>query len=134
LRSGDVEYRLRVPREWLKSPQKELEAKKLIHDRYVDEFARNLESAGLRPQRSAVTTEIGGGPAEGTRLRVMDSNPGGMDSYFRIISDRFVDLSVIGGDRDINRSAPAWDLVRNSIQVDGPPQAKPAATPATKKP
>jgi hypothetical protein len=130
LRSGDVEYRIRVPREWLKSPQKELEAKKLIHDRYVDDFVRNLEGAGLRPQRSAVTTEIAGGPAEGIRIRVMDSNPGGMDSYYRIISDRFVDLSVIGGDRDITRAAPAWDLVRGSIQVEPPPT--PSPTPAKK--
>ena len=129
-RAGDVEYRIRSPREWLKSPQKELEAKKLIHDRYVDDFVKNLEGAGLRPQRSPVTTEIAGGAAEGIRIRVMDSNPGGMDSYYRVISDRFVDLSVIGGDRDITRAAPAWDLVRGSVKVDGPPDAKPSPVPA----
>ena len=129
-RAGDVEYRIRSPREWLKSPQKELEAKKLIHDRYVDDFVRNLEGAGLRPQRLPVTTDIAGGAAEGIRIRVMDSNPGGMDSYFRVISDRFVDLSVIGGDRDITRAAPAWDLVRGSIKVDAPPEAKPSPVPA----
>jgi hypothetical protein len=131
-RAGDVEYRIRSPREWLKSPQKELEAKKLIHDRYVDDFARNLEGAGLRPQRSPVTTEMAGSAAEGIRIRVMDSNPGGMDSYFRVISDRFVDLSVIGGDRDITRAAAAWDLVRGSIHLEAPLEPKPS--PAKKTP
>jgi hypothetical protein len=133
-RAGDVEYRIRSPREWLKSPQKETEAKKLIHDSYVDGFVKELEAAGLKPQRSAVTTEIAGGAAEGMRIRVMDSNPGGMDSYFRVISDRFVDLSVIGGDRDITRAAPAWDLVRGSIKVEAPPEPKPSPTPAKKTP
>jgi hypothetical protein len=129
-RAGDVEYRIRTPREWLKSPQKELEAKKLIQDKYVDEFARNVEGAGLRPTRSEVTTEIAGANAAGIRIRVMDSNPGGMDSYYRVISDRFVQLSVIGGDRDIARAAAAWDLVRGSIKVDAPPI--PTPTPAKK--
>ena len=125
-RVGDVEYRVRAPREWLKTPQKEAEAKRLIQDNHVNDFVRNVEGSGLRPVRTAVTTQIAGENAEGIRIRVMDSNPGGMDSYYRIISDRFVQLSVIGGDRDITRAAPAWDLVRSSIKVEPPPTPTPS--------
>ena len=45
------------------------------------------------------------------------------------VSDRF-GIVVIGGDRDITRAAPAWDMVRGSIQVEPPPTATP--TPAKK--
>lgn len=130
LRYGDVQFNVRTPREWLKTPQKEAEAKRLIQDNYVSDFVRNVESAGLRPTRSAITTQIAGEPAEGTRIRVQDSNPGGMDAYYRVISDRFVQLSVFGSDRDIGKAAAGWDLIRSSIKVDGPPE--PTPTPAKK--
>src|SRR5438876_4989119 len=91
LAQGDVVIRIRTPREWLKTPEKEAHAKKLFQDQYVDEFASQLEQAGMHPKRSTVTTQIGGGDAAGARVRaVLDGQPGGLDSYFRIISDRLV--------------------------------------------
>src|SRR2546430_1453341 len=43
LSQGDVVIRVRSPREWLKTPEKEAHAKKLFQDQYVDSFgARNL--------------------------------------------------------------------------------------------
>lgn len=130
LGDGYAELRVRVPREWLKNPQKEAEAKRLIQDRYLDQFTDSLHQAGLRPTRSNATTEIGGGPAEGIRVRaVLDNLPGGMDAYYRVISDRFVQLSQLGAERDMSKSATAWDMIRNSIKVEPPPQAKPSAQP-----
>src|SRR6266481_3240241 len=77
LAQGDVVIRIRTPREWLKTPEKEAHAKKLFQDQYVDEFASQLEQAGMNPRRSAVTTQIAGAFAEGARVRaVMDREPG----------------------------------------------------------
>ena len=137
LGKGDVVIRIRSPREWLKTPEKEAHAKKLFQDQYVDAFTGQLEQAGLHPKRSTVTTQIGGADAEGTRIRaVMDREPGGMDSYFRIISDRLVNLSIFASDKDIVKVAPVWDMIRNSLMVEPPPQPKstPQPSPAKKKP
>src|SRR5712692_217594 len=133
LTQGDVVIRVRSPREWLKTPEKEAYAKKRFQDEYVDNFATQVEQAGLHAKRTAITTQIAGADAEGTRLRaVLDGAPGGMDSYFRIISDRLVNLSIIASEKDISKSAAGWDTIRNSLKVEPPPQPKPS--PAPKKP
>ena len=137
LERGDVVIRIRTPREWLKTPEKEAHARKLFQDQYVDEFSSQLEQQGLHPKRSAVTTQIGGGDAAGARVRaVLVGQSGGLDSYFRIISDRLVNLSIFTSDKDLVKIAPAWDLIRNSIKVEPPPQPKatPQPSPAKRKP
>ncbi len=133
LSQGDVVIRIRSPREWLKTPEKEAHAKKLFQDEYVDTFATQVEQAGMHAKRSAINTQIAGADAEGTRLRaVLDGAPGGMDSYFRIISDRLINLSIIASEKDISKSAAGWDTIRNSLKVEPPPQPKPSPSP--KKP
>jgi hypothetical protein len=134
-RDGFAEIRIRIPREWLKTPEKEAAAKKLIQDQYVDNFANQVEQAGMNPKRSVTpTTQISGAEAQGARIRaVMDGQPGGMDSYFNITSDRLVQMSIIGSEKEITKSAPVWDMIRNSLKVAPPPEAKPSAT-ATPKP
>ena len=136
-RDGFTEIRARVPREWLKTPEKEASAKKLIQDKYVDDFATQVEQAGLHPKRSTAATQISGADAEGARVRaVLDGEPGGMDSYFCVVSDRFVQLSMIGSEKEIAKSASVWDMIRNSLKVEPPPQPKstPQPSPAKGKP
>ena len=131
-RDGYAEIRVRVPREWLKTPEKEASARKLMQVKYVDDFALNVEQSGMRPRRSAVTTQIAGADADGARVRaVLDGEPGGMDSYFRIVSDRLVNLSILGSEKEITRSAPAWNTVCNSMKVAPPPQPTPSPSPKT---
>jgi hypothetical protein len=133
LAQGDVVIRIRTPREWLKTPEKEAHARKLFQDQYVDEFTSQLEQAGLHPKRSTVATQIGGGDAAGARVRaVLDREPGGLDSYSRIMSDRLVNLSIFTSDKDLVKVAPAWDLIRNSIKVEPPPQPKATPQPSPK--
>jgi len=134
---GDVVVRVRSPREWLRTPDKEAHAKKLFQDQYVDDFMAQLEQASLHPKRSTVNIQIAGADAEGMRIRaVLDGEPGGMDSYYRFLSERLVNLSIFASDKDIVKVAPGWDLVRNSIKVDPAPQPKasPQPSPAKGKP
>src|SRR5437764_9768734 len=46
-RDGYAQIRVRTPRGWLKAPDKEAAAKKLIQDQYVDGFANQLQKAGM---------------------------------------------------------------------------------------
>ena len=132
-RDGFAEIRIRVPREWLKTPDKEAAAKKLIQDQYVDSFASQLQQAGLTPKRSTAATQISGADAQGARVRaVMDGEPGGMDSYFNLTSDRLVQMSIIGSEKEIAKSAPVWDMIRNSLKVEPPPQPKASPSPKGK--
>jgi len=128
---GFAEIRIRAPREWLKTPEKEAAAKKLIQDQYVDSFVAQVEQAGMSPKRSVATSQISGADAEGTSVRaVMGGEPGGMDAYFRIVSARLVQVSIIGSEKEIANSTPAWDLIRRSLKVE--PPAQPKATPTPK--
>jgi hypothetical protein len=130
---GFAELRVRVPREWLKTPQKEAEAKRIIQDHYVEQFVDSVQQAGLHPTRAAATTEIAGGTAEGVKIRaVLGDEPGGMDSFYRVVSERFVQLSQLGSEREMTKSLPAWDMIRNSIKVEAPPQPKPSPQPSPK--
>jgi hypothetical protein len=134
LAEGDVVIRIRSPREWLKTPEKEAHAKKLFQDQYVDQFVASVEQAGMHPKRSPATAQLAGADAPGESVRaVMDGQPGGMDSYSRLISDRLVNLSTIGSEKDFAKSAAAWNLIRNSLKVEPPPQPKATPQPSPKK-
>ena len=132
-RDGYAEIRIRTPREWLKTPEKETAAKKLIQAQYVDSFASQLQAASMSPKRSTGTTQIAGADAQGDKVRaVMDNEPGGMDSYFNIIEDRLVQMSIIGSEKEIAKSAPVWDMIRNSLKIAPAPKPSPTPTPKGK--
>jgi len=130
LSQGDVTIRVRAPRESLKTPDKEAHAKKIFQDQYVDNFVDQFQQQGMQPKRSPVTTQVGGGDAEGIRLRVtMGGEAGGLDSYQRIISDRLVHISILGSEKEMTRDAAAWDMIRNSVKIAATPQPSPKAKP-----
>lgn len=134
LEQGDVIIRVRSPREWLKTPEKEAHAKKLFQDQYVDQFVTSVEQQHMTPKRSPSTAQIAGVDAEGVSVRaVMDGQAGGMDSYSRVISDRLVNISTIGSEKDFAKSAAAWNMIRNSLKVEPQPQPQPKATPSPTK-
>ena len=132
-RDGYAEIRIRTPREWLKTPEKEAAAKKLFQTQYVDSFASQLQQAGMSPKRATGTTQIAGADAAGDKVHaVMDGEPGGMDSYFNITEDRLLQMSIIGSEKEIAKSAPVWDMIRNSLKIAPPPKASPTPTPKGK--
>jgi hypothetical protein len=62
----------------------------------------------------------------------MDGEPGGMDSYFNISEDRLVQISIIGSEKEIAKSAAVWDMIRNSLKIAPPPKPSPTPTPKGK--
>ena len=132
LAQGDVVIRIRSPREWLKTPEKEAHARKLFQDQYVDEFSNQLEQAGMHPKRSAVTTQIGGSAAEGVRVQaVLGSEPGEAAIFWNTVGERLVVLTFFGPDKARKKATPTWDIIRNSLKIE-PPQPKPTPSPKGK--
>ena len=132
-RNGYAGIMVRAPRAAVDTKEKEDHAKQLIQEGFIQAWAKNFTDSGAKPERSVVTTEVAGGPAEGARLSArLDGEPGHVDIYWRLIGTRMVQLAIVGSDRDIKRSEAAWDIVRNSVKFDVAPA--PTPTPAKKNP
>lgn len=130
-RDGYATVIVRSPRGLVDAPEKEAHAKKLIQEGFVDAWVKNFESSGAKPERSTVTTEIGGGPAECTRLSAsLSGEPGRVDICWRVIEKRMVQLAIVGSTSDITRTTPAWDAIRNSVKIEPPPVPKPTPSPS----
>jgi hypothetical protein len=132
-RDGYAAIIVRAPRALVDTPEKESHAKKLIQEGFVDAWVKNFESNGAKPERSTVTTEIGGGPAECTRLSAsLGGEAGRVDVCWRLIEKRMVQLAIVGSSGDITRTTPTWDAIRNSVKVEPPPQPKASPSPKAK--
>ena len=132
-RAGYAGIMVRAPRAGIDTKEKEDHAKQLIQEGFVQAWAKNFADSGAKAERSVVTTDVAGGPAEGTRLSArLDGEPGRVEIYWRLIGTRLVQLAIVGSDRDIKRSEPAWDVVRNSVKFETSPA--PTPTPAKKNP
>jgi hypothetical protein len=132
-RAGYAGIMVRSPRAGIDTKEKETHAKQLIQEGFVQAWAKNFADSGAKAERSVVSTEIAGGPAEGTRLSAsLEGEPGHVDIHWRLIGTRLVQLAIVGSDRDIRRSEPAWNTIRNSIQFEVAPA--PTPTPAKKNP
>jgi len=132
-REGYAAIIVRSPRGLIDTPEKEAHAKKLVQDGFVDAWAKNFEANGAKPERSTVATEIGGGPAECTRLSAsLAGEPGRVDVCWRVIEKRMVQLAIVGSTGDITRTTPAWDAVRKSVKIEPPLAPTPSPSPKAK--
>ena len=131
---GNATIYVRSPRALVDSPEKETQAKHLIQDGFVDAWAKNFSDNGAKAERSTVPTEIAGGAAECTRLSAsLGGEPGRVDVCWRLVEKRMVQLAIVGSTRDVTRTAPAWDAIRNSLKVEPPPQPSPTPQPSPAK-
>ena len=135
-RAGYAAIYVRSPRALVDSPEKETQAKHLIQDGFVDAWAKNFSDNGAKAERSNVPTEIAGGVAECTRLSAsLGGEPGRVDICWRLVEKRMVQLAIVGSTRDVIKTGPAWDVIRNSLKIEPPPQPTPTPQPSpTKKP
>ncbi|HJZ79830.1 MAG TPA: hypothetical protein VKD91_05775 [Pyrinomonadaceae bacterium] len=126
---NDAQIRVYVHRGRVDSPEKMAQAKKAFIDPYISATNNQFVQMGAKPERSADTTEIGGAPAEGVKLRASLSGEGGEATiYWLTLGNRVLVLTRFGSDKDLKRAATAWDGVRTSIKIEAV-QAKPSPTP-----
>ena len=126
---NNAQIRVYAHRGRVDNPEKMAQAKKAFIDPYVAATNNQFLQMGAKPERTAATTEIGGAPAEGVRLRASLSGEGGEATiYWLTLGNRVVVLTLFGSDKDLKRATPAWDGLRNSIKIETA-AAKPSPSP-----
>jgi hypothetical protein len=132
-RDGYAEIIVRALRAIIDSPQKEAEAKRIVQDGFVDAWAKNFTDEGARAERSATTIDIAGGSGDCTRLTAsLEREPGHVDVCWRLLEKRLVQLTILGSDNDISKTASAWDLIRNNIKIEPQAESQPSPKPSPK--
>ncbi|HEX8747957.1 MAG TPA: hypothetical protein VF717_12215 [Pyrinomonadaceae bacterium] len=85
---------------------------------FADIMTKELEKTGTTVQRADVTTDVGGVPADGLKLRASPGNqPGSIEVYSFVLGGRIVMLTFLRPDSDALAAAPAWSAVRSSLRV-----------------
>jgi hypothetical protein len=85
----------------------------------LNNLTRSITQAGGEAQQSPLSAVIGGSQASGVRLRtVLDGEPGRVDVYWLVISDRLVHVILLGSDKALERAAAAWAMVCGTLQID----------------
>jgi len=131
---SDAQIKVFVYRSKVETSEKFTEAKRKLVDPYVDSTAKTFEQMGAHPERSPVSSEIGGVKAEGVKIRaILSGEAGAAEIYWAIVGERLVVLTFFGPDAALKQMTPAWNTVRASVLVEGAkPQASPSATPTPK--
>ena len=116
--NNDVQIRVFVHKGRI-APEKLPEAKKAFIDPYVASTVKQFVAMGAKPEQSADTTEIAGAKAEGVKIAANLGEPGAAKIYWGVVGQHAVILTIFGPDREIKLFTPAWDMVRNSLKVEG---------------
>jgi hypothetical protein len=131
---SDAMIKFFVHRGRVNSPDKMALAKSKLIDPYVEFTAKQFVQMGAKPERAPASTEIGGLPAEGVRIKaVLGSESGEAAIYWNTVSERLTVLTFFGPDKARQKATPTWDIVRNSVKVEPPqPKSTPQPSPAKK--
>lgn len=132
---SDAMIKFFVHRGKVNSPDRMAQAKSKLIDPYVEFTAKQFLQMGAKPERVPASTEIGGSTAEGVRIQaVLGSESGEAAIYWNTIGERLVVLTFFGPDKARKKATPTWDIVRNSVKIEPPPQPKSSPSPAKGKP
>lgn len=90
-----------------------------VVDSFIETMWKQTREQDPNVLRTEAQIEVAGRLATGVRLRaVMDNQPGNVEIYSLKLGSRLVLLSLIGSDREIAASAPAWLAIRRSLKVE----------------
>jgi hypothetical protein len=129
---SDAQIRIFAHRGKVDSPEKLAQAKKAFIDPYVKSVSNTFVQMGAKPETTPATSEIGGAPAEGVRVKAsLSGEPGEADVYWVTLGNRVVVLTFFGPDKALKQATPAWDTIRTTLKIE-PPPPKAGATPKTK--
>ena len=89
-----------------------------VVDSFIETMWQQIHEQDPNVSRSAAQIEVAGTQATGVRLRaVLNNEPGNAEIYSLQLGSRLVLLSLIGSDRQIAGSAPAWLAIRRSLKI-----------------
>jgi hypothetical protein len=114
------------------SPERIVEAKKVLVDKYVASTKKQFEGIDPNTQSSPATSTIGTVASEGVRIRAsLDGVPGSAEIQWAVVGQRLVVLTFLGPDKALTKATPTWDLIRTTLKVEEPqPKTpQPAASP-----
>jgi hypothetical protein len=113
------------------TPEKLPDAKKAFIDPYITATSNQFVQMGAKPEQSPDSSEIGGVKADGVKISAsLGGEAGAAKIYWALIGQRVVVLTLFGPDKQVQKLAPAWDEVRNSLKVVDPKAApSPKASP-----
>jgi hypothetical protein len=116
-----------VPREKITTPDRMADLRRAITEPLLAAVEKELQGQGARPERSAVTIEVGGAQADGVRLSaVLNGLAGRAEVYSLVLGGRLVALSFIGSEMELKEAAADWETIRRSVKIeDAAPPAKP---------
>ena len=90
-----------------------------VVDSFIETMWQQIHEQDPNLVRTAAQIEVAGAQATGVRLRaVLENQPGNAEIYSLRLGSRLVLLSLIGTDREIAASAPAWLAIRRSLKVE----------------
>src|SRR6266850_1137896 len=99
-------------------------ARREIVDSFIETMWRQIHEQDPNVSRAAAQIEVAGAQATGVRLRaVLNNEPGNAEIYSLQLGSRLVVLSLIGTDREIAGSAPAWLAIRRSLKIGASSQS-----------
>ena len=125
---NDVQIRVFVHKGRI-TPEKFPDAKKAFIDPYIASTVKQFVAMGAKPEQSADATEIAGLKAEGVKVAANLGEPGAAKIYWALVGQRVVILTIFGPDREIKEFAPAWDMIRSSLQIEDKAAPKPSPKP-----
>jgi hypothetical protein len=90
-----------------------------IVDSFVETMWKQIQADDPNVSRADSRIEIADAQATGVRMRaVLNNEPGNAEIYSLQLGSRLVIVSLIGSDREIAASAPAWLAIRRSLKID----------------
>ncbi len=99
-------------------------ARREVVDSFVATMWQQIHEQDPNVLRTAAQIEVAGTQATGVRLRaVLENQPGNAEIYSLQLGSRLVLLSLIGTDREIAASAPAWLAIRRSLKIEANSEA-----------
>jgi hypothetical protein len=122
---SDAQIKLFVHRGKVDTPEKLAQAKKAFIDPYIKSTNNSFVQMGATPEQTSASTQVGTATAEGVRLRAaLSGEPGEATIYWVMLGNRVVVLTFFGPDKALQKAAPAWDAIRNSLHIEEtkPPQ------------
>lgn len=90
-----------------------------VVDSFIETMWQQIHEQDPNLSRTPAQIEVAGQQATGVRLRaVLNNEPGNAEIYSLQLGRRLVLLSLIGTDREIAATAPAWLAIRRSLKIE----------------